>query len=243
MDKTKRIQRAGLLSAIAAFGLVFAGLVPSASAHPRDNREHDSGAHEGRLGVWVRVGPGNQWRYRYQNGRYSDLVAYDMNGNGRLEHNELDYRHFDRDRDGRLSGVERKDYWRHMVDMGYFGELNGREVQLLVQLTYLFDRNDDGRIIGQERVDFDRMIRSLRRFDEIDRNNDNYVSRREARMSHALTGRFYRLDRNGDGFVSRQEVRDDIIRAIRSGDRFWYDRMPYQQYGYGEHYSPYRPYR
>lgn len=240
MMNKNTLKRPGLMSAIAAFGLVFTSLVPGASAHPTGHADSQPqwGRREARSGVWVRVGTGNQWRYRYHNGRYGNATMYDLNGNGRLDHNELDYRHFDRNRDGRLSIDERTEYWGHMVDMGYFGELTGREVDLLVQLAYLFDRNEDGRIIGQERMDFDRMIRSMRRFAEIDRNGDNYVSWREARFSHALTGRFSLLDRNRDGYVSRQEVRDDIIRSIRRGDRFWYDRMG-ERYGYGEHYGPY----
>jgi hypothetical protein len=239
--KTRQcISRPGLMSAVAAFGLVSFGLARGASAHPNHD-DHPRAGQSDRHGTWVHVGHGYQWRYRYDDGRYSDASEYDLNHDGRLEHNEIDYRHFDRNRDGRLDQRERAAYWGHMVEMGYFGELSRNEALMLGQLAYLFDRDSDGRINGQERVDFDHMIAALRRFDQIDSNGDNLVSRGEAYRSHALRGRFFRLDRNRDGYVSRQEVREDVIRAIKGGDRFWYDTMREDRYGDSrEHYGPRR---
>jgi Ca2+-binding EF-hand superfamily protein len=228
MNTTKKMKR-NILAALAAFGFVSAGLAVNANAHPTGSDQRH-GKHAGRPvvhqgGAWVRIGDGYKWRYRYQrDGRYyyDDRYQYDLNRDGRLDHNELDYRHYDLDGDGQLEADERRAYWKHMIEMGYFSELTAAEAQRVTHLAYLFDRNNDGRMTGAERRDLDRMIGALRRFDAADMNNDNFLSRGEARRSNALSSRFHQMDRNADGYVSRQEVRDDMIQSIKRGDRFWY---------------------
>lgn len=52
-----------------------------------------------------------------------------------------------------------------------------------------------------------RMAQADRRFDELDRNRDGYLSRDEAGEAHELDTRFSELDVNNDGKLSRDEYR------------------------------------
>lgn len=162
-------------TALAAFGIASFGSLAAASAHP----DH-----------------GTPIPPPVQAGHYEDDYRrgndYDLDDDGVLEHVEIDYRHYDRNRDGVLGSTERTAYWTHMFDMGKFGfGFSPADKARLARIANFFDRDGDGRLTDSERVAISRLISARKMFTALDRNRDNNVSRREAGMI---------LQRGGDGF-------------------------------------------
>lgn len=147
------------LAAFAAFGVASLGALSAAAAHPAPPVPGDD--------------------------TYEDRPDdYDLDNDGILEHVEIDYRHYDTDRDGTLDPAERTAYWKHMFDMGQLGSgFNPADKERLARIAYVFDRDGDGRLTQDERVAISRLVRARRLFNELDRNNDNSITRREAGLS------------------------------------------------------------
>ncbi|HTE52354.1 MAG TPA: hypothetical protein VK698_15995 [Kofleriaceae bacterium] len=189
------------LAAIAAFGITSLGAISFAAAHPTDPQPQPQTLPApvpaniygtGTDGADDSYGPyADDGRYA-DDGHWNDDVTepdYDADDDGVLEHVEIDYRHYDSDRDGILGPTERTAYWTHMFDMGKLGGDFTRADKLrLARIAYLFDRNGDGRLTGGERAAMSRLIRGRRSFLELDRNRDNNVTRREARLTGGYGG-------------------------------------------------------
>jgi Ca2+-binding EF-hand superfamily protein len=184
------------LAALAAFGLVSLGSIAAAGAHPNHGNP-----------VPPAPRPIPPSHYDDNGYGYQRPVDYDLDGDGVLEHVELDYRHYDRNRDGRLDSNERTAYWTHMFDMGKFGtDFSKSDKVRLARIARFFDVDGDGRLTQTERVAISRLIRARKVFVSLDRNHDNNVTRREAGMY----GRGY-----DDG-------RYYIQGGIQGGFGFWY---------------------
>lgn len=163
MTHPRKSPRTTGMVALAAFGLVSLGSIAAVGAHP------------GHATPKPRPAPGHHDDSSW--GR----PDYDLDDDGILEHVEIDYRHYDRDRDGRLDPNERTSYWMHMFDMGKFGnDLSYADKQRLARIANFFDRDGDGRLTNHERIAISRLIRARKLFVELDRNRDNNVTRREA---------------------------------------------------------------
>jgi Ca2+-binding EF-hand superfamily protein len=162
---------------LAAFAFASLGAISIAAANPGDRQPAPLGDDEG---------------------YYDDQPAeYDLDQDGTLEHAEIDYRHYDRDRNGVLDRDERAGYWNHMFDMGKLGtNLSRADKTLLVRLAFLLDRDEDGRLTRDERAAMSRIIRARQTFTRMDRNGDNSVTRREAGL------RFNRYGEGGSGYGS-----------------------------------------
>jgi hypothetical protein len=175
-------RKAGL-AAVTAFGIASLGSLPLAAAHPgAAHQPHPAPA------------PAPVDEYDEDDGAYwgepDPAPSYDLDEDGVLEHVEIDYRHYDGDRDGVLGPGERTAYWKHMFDMGKFGtDFSPSDKIRLARIAFLFDRDGDGRLTQSERVAISRLIRARRIFTRLDRNEDESVTRREARL---VSGRGYR---------------------------------------------------
>jgi Ca2+-binding EF-hand superfamily protein len=164
MTHTRKSPPKTHLAALAAFGLASLGSIATLAAHPA----HDT--------------PVPQPRPVPSHYDGHDRPDYDLDGDGILEHVEVDYRHYDRNRDGVLGPAERTAYWMHMMDMGKFGsDLSGADRTRLARMANYFDVDGDGRLTERERVAVSRLISARKAFNQIDRNRDNTVTRREAR--------------------------------------------------------------
>ncbi len=153
------------LTALAAFGLASLGSIATVAAHP------------GHSTPTPRPVPPSHYD------GYDRPVAYDLDDDGVLEHVEIDYRHYDRNRDGILGPTERTSYWMHMMDMGKLGAgLSSADKTRLARMANYFDVDGDGRLTSSERVAISRLIQARKAFVQIDRNRDNNVTRREARL-------------------------------------------------------------
>jgi Ca2+-binding EF-hand superfamily protein len=182
------------LFALAAFGLVSLGSIAAAGAHPNHGKP---------VPLPRPIPPSHYDDYGYQH-----PVDYDLDGDGILEHVEMDYRHYDRNRDGVLSSNERTAYWTHMFDMGKFGTGFSRTDKVrLARIARFFDVDGDGRLTQTERVAISRLIRARKVFVSLDRNRDNNVTRWEA-------GLYRRYDNNDDRYY--------IQGGIVGGFGFWY---------------------
>jgi Ca2+-binding EF-hand superfamily protein len=172
MKSTRNSPRRASLAAMAAFGIASFGLVSVAGAHPNHTTPVPRPAPVPAPGHYDDQG------YGYER------PDYDLDDDGVLEHVEIDYRHYDRNRDGFLNPTERTAYWRHMFDMGKFGRgFTRSDVTLLSRIAFLFDTDGDGRLTQEERVAISRMIRARKQFVELDRNRDNNLTRREAGLT------------------------------------------------------------
>ena len=165
MTHTRKSPRKTHLAALAAFGLASLGSIATVAAHPG----HGTPVPQPRP-----VPPSHYDGY--------ERPDYDLDDDGILEHVEIDYRHYDRNRDGVLGPAERTSYWKHQMDMGKFGaDLSSADKTRLARMANYFDTDGDGRLTAGERVAISRMIRARKSFVQLDRNRDNNVTRREAR--------------------------------------------------------------
>lgn len=163
MTKSKSPRKTHL-AALAAFGLASLGSIATVAAHP------------GHSTPQPRPVPPSHYD------DYQRPVDYDLDDDGILEHVEVDYRHYDGNRDGILGPRERTAYWMHMMDMGKLGAgLSYADKTRLARLANYFDVDGDGRLTDSERVAISRLVRARKAFNQIDRNRDNTVTRREAR--------------------------------------------------------------
>lgn len=209
MTKPRKSPSKTHLTALAAFSIASLGSIAAAGAHP---------------GHTSPVPP----QPRPTQGHYDDSYErpdYDLDDDGILEHVEIDYRHYDSDRDGVLGPSERTAYWMHMFDMGKVdaGGISRADKVRLARMASYFDQDRDGRLTDTERVAISRLIRARKAFVNLDRNRDNNVTRREARMS---------LWRNGDHDDGRRYIQDrepshydsdGSDQGYRSGFFGWYD--------------------
>ena len=174
MTKSKSPRKTHL-AALAAFGLASLGSIATVAAHP---------------GHGTPVPPASHYD------DYERPVSYDLDDDGILEHVEIDYRHYDRNRDGILGSSERTAYWMHMMDMGKFGaDFSPADKARLARIANYFDVDGDGRLTNGERVAISRLIRARKAFIQLDRNRDNTVTRREVRRQYWRSpyddGRYY----------------------------------------------------
>ncbi len=168
MTHTRKSPPKTHLAALAAFGLASLGSIATVAAHPG----HDTPAPR----------PVPPSHYDGYDQDYDRPASYDLDDDGILEHVEIDYRHYDRNRDGVLGPAERTSYWMHMMDMGKFGtDLSQTDKTRLARMANYFDVDGDGRLTDSERVAISGLIRARKSFNQIDRNHDNTVTRREAR--------------------------------------------------------------
>lgn len=176
MASTRKTPRTSNLVAVAAFGIASLGAVSLAGAHPSTPNPNGKPGHY------------------HAADDIDDNIDYDLDDDGILEHVEIDYRHYDGDRDGSLGTGERTAYWKHMFDMGKFGsDLTPSDKFRLARIALLFDRDGDGRLTQSERSAISRLIRARKLFTRLDRNDDNNISRREARLAT------WRRNYDGDG--------------------------------------------
>lgn len=119
---------------------------------------------------------------------------YDLDSDGVLENAEIDYRRHDRDRDGVLDRGERAAYWNHAVATGKLGpDLTRADRAHLARIAYLVDRDGDGRLTRPERATLSRLLRARKIFTNLDRNDDDTLTRREAGLvRYAPYDRHYR---------------------------------------------------
>jgi Ca2+-binding EF-hand superfamily protein len=166
MSSTRKNPLKANLAAVAAFGIVSLGAVSLAGAHPTSTPYPQPKP----------IAPG------HYDDSY-DRPDYDLDDDGVIEHVELDYRHYDRNRDGVLDLRERTAYWEHMFDMGKYGEgFSSADKARLARIAPMFDTDRDGRLTQSERRALSRLIRARKAFIQLDRNRDNNVTRREARL-------------------------------------------------------------
>ena len=202
MTNTRKSPRKANLAAVAAFGIASLGALGAAGAHP------------GHTTPYPAPQPKPVQPAHYDDYGYQQPVDYDIDDDGVLEHVEVDYRHYDRNRDGVLGTAERTAYWTHMFDMGKFGGGFSRaDKTRLARIAYLFDRDADGRLTQEERVAISRLIRARKVFISLDRNRDNTVTRREAGMS---------LSRYEDG---RRYIQPSNPGIYGGGNFFYWDRI------------------
>jgi Ca2+-binding EF-hand superfamily protein len=121
----------------------------------------------------------------------------------------------DRDKDGRLSQTELltpnqirrdpRDEQFRLLDLNHDGHLSQSELQRGVPGVARMDRNADGIVTRREYENTwntRATVRDQRRFQSLDRNHDNRLSRPEWNGGVAT---FDRLDRNRDGALSPDE--------------------------------------
>lgn len=173
------------MAAMAAFGMTSLGVLSFAVADPDDKplpapQSNIYGtADDDSYGAYGPYGDDDGARSSH----YDD-VADDDTDDGVLDHVEIDYRHYDSDRDGTLGRGERTAYWAHIFDMGRLGnDLTRGDKLRLARIAYLFDRDADGRLTGTERAALSRLVRARRDFLELDRNGDNTLTPREIRRT------------------------------------------------------------
>jgi len=161
------------LAALTAFGLTSLGSISLAAATPTESATTLHGK--------ISADASSYWD---DDDREADDYGADddLDDDGILEHTEIDFRHYDIDRDGALSGGERTAYWKHTFNMGKLGTgLSPSDRDHLARIAYRFDTDGNGRLTRSERHAFARLIRTRRLFSRLDRNDDNQVTRREAR--------------------------------------------------------------
>jgi len=175
MTPPRNHPRIASLAATTAFGIASLASISLAAAHP------------------TTPPPPERMPPTHTPGDRDGSIDYDLDDDGTLEHVEKDYRHYDTDRDGILERSERTAYWSHMFDMGTFGsDLTPADKLRLARIAFLFDRDADGRLTGSERRAIARLIRARRLFTSLDRNGDDRVSMREARLiAYGTHDRYY----------------------------------------------------
>jgi hypothetical protein len=218
-----------LLASLAALGVTTLGTVGSASAHPTSTPQTRPAPAPARTapakGHWVRVGSGYQWRAatrvnvgpnHYALSKVYD--PYDLNRDGRLDHIEIDFRHYDANRNRVLDPGERIEYWRHMGSTGRLGSLSIGDVTRVSQVAHIFDQNKDGRLLGVEKRGLDLYLEAMRSFDRADRNRDGKLTIGERRRAGpALFGDLRIDDRNRGRQLTRAEVRSAVVASFRAG--------------------------
>jgi Ca2+-binding EF-hand superfamily protein len=144
----------------------------------------------------------------------------DLNHDGYVSSTEwpmdrTSFQRVDRDKDGRLSQAELltpnqirrdpRDEQFRLLDLNHDGHLSQSELQRGVPGVARMDRNADGIVTRREYENTwnsRATVRDQRRFQSLDRNHDNRLSRPEWNGGVAL---FDRLDRNRDGTLSPDE--------------------------------------
>ena len=220
-------RRGTVTAALAAFGVASLGVIGVASAdHPRD-RDRD------RDGLVDRYEDDKGYQYddydEYQVGPYGSYQGDVVEGDAYVDldrsapaldfdrHANIDFRHYDRNRNGRLEAWEREAYWRHLADMGVFGR---RELGSAVAgLARALDRDGDGRMTRREVQLVRRFIAARRMFDRQDYNGDNRLHIRES--SGWLRKHFAQLDRNRDWRITRSDVKRFFIDLDQPQPRTW----------------------
>jgi hypothetical protein len=211
MTNPRKSPRTIRWTALAAFSFASFGSLAAASAHP----DHSEPVPP----------PASAGHYQDDHARPGD---YDLDDDGILEHVEIDYRHYDRNRDGVLGPAERTAYWTHMFDMGKFGVgFSQADKVRLARIANFFDRDGDGRLTDVERVAISRLIGARKMFTELDRNRDNNVTRREAGMIIYRGGYDGGFGGFGGGFGDDHYGDDRYIGDGGFGFFSWY--------GYGGH--------
>ncbi len=181
MKAPRNTPRLASLAGLAAFGIASLGAVSMAAAHPAPPQA--PGPHDSEDGTSGSIGDGFGSDWADDDRQVDDDLEGDVSGIGTFEHIQIDFQHYDTDRDGVLGPTERNAYWSHMVDMGVFGQsFTPAEKARLARLVFLFDRDGDGRLTEGERHAVARLIRARQVFVSLDQNRDNNVSRREAHL-------------------------------------------------------------
>ena len=192
MESPRKTPRMASMAGMAAFGILSLGAVSVAGAHPTTVEAAPVVAPASIYGdgAFLDDGFGSYWG---DDGVETTPVNYDLDGDGVLEHVEIDYRHYDRDQNGALGPTERTAYWGHMLDMGMVGgeSFAPSEKARLARLIYIFDRDGDGRLDPNERLAVSRLIQARQIFLSLDRNRDNNLTSREARLTLLRRGNRY----------------------------------------------------
>lgn len=166
--------------------------------------------------------PQNQ-KPQSQNPYVERFRQLDLNHDGSVSSTEwpmdpASFQRVDRDKDGRLSQAELltpnqirrdpRDEQFRLLDLNHDGHLSQSELQRGVPIVpgvARMDRNADGIVTRREYENTwnnRATVRDQRRFQSLDRNRDNRLSRPEWNGGVAL---FDRLDRNRDGALSPDE--------------------------------------
>jgi Ca2+-binding EF-hand superfamily protein len=219
-------RRIAVTTALAAFGIASLAVTSSARADHEHDRDGDGRVDRSEDDRGTRyddydryqTGPYGQYRGDTDDDAsiYIDLDRYGNTGDFD-RHASVDFRYFDRDRNGILDSYERQAYWRHLADMGVFGRSS--MTNEIAALAKQLDRDGDGRLTSRESILVRRFISARRMFELQDRDNDNRLYRNETQGW--LRAQFYRLDRNRDRRLSRTEVRQHFIRQDDDRPRTW----------------------
>lgn len=223
------VRRGSLTATLAAFGVASLGAIGVASADPQPYRDRDrdrdglADRYEDDKGYQYddydeyQVGPYGQ----YQGDQVDSTIYVDLDRYAPAQdferHAHVDFRRFDRNRNGHLESWEREAYWRHISEMGVFGP---RAVtQPVADLAKRLDRDGDGRLTRREVMVVRRFIAARRMFDQQDRNRDDRLFPYET--SGWLRNHFVMLDTNRDRRVTRSEVKQHFIRMDSDRPRTW----------------------
>ncbi|HUS64558.1 MAG TPA: hypothetical protein VMZ28_08450 [Kofleriaceae bacterium] len=221
------VRRGSLTATLAAFGVASLSAIGVASADPRPYRDRDrdglADRYEDDRGYQYddydeyQVGPYGQ----YQGDTVDTTIYVDLDRYAPAQDfsrvARVDFRRFDRNRNGRLESWEREAYWRTLADQGVFGR---RAVaQPVADLAKHLDRDGDGRLTRREVMIVRRFIAARRMFEAQDRDNDDRLWRGEA--TGWIWNHFAMLDTNRDRKVTRSEVKQHFIRMDGERPRTW----------------------
>ena len=226
MNHTHTNRRRAAVTALAAFGVATLGVIGVARADdPRRDRDRD--------GLVDRYEDDRGYQYddydEYQVGPYGAYQGDVVETDAYVEldryapaldfdrHAHIDFRHYDRNRNGRLDSWERQAYWKHLAEMGVFGRRQATNA--IAGLAKNLDRDGDGRLTRREHQLVRRFIAARRMFEQQDWNNDDHLGWRES--TGWLRTRFTQLDRNRDRFVTRSEVKRFFINLDQPQPRTW----------------------